>query len=357
MNRIRSLDGLRGFAALYVVLGHYGNSAGIPFRFSFFRWFSFASGSSVPLFFCLSGFLIHQIYQGHKLKEQFFHTNFYLRRLFRILPLWWAILICAKLIEDQSYPTFFYYFTFGFGIFPKFYWGIMAIGWSLFVEEVFYLLFPFVSPFLTTWTNAIKWFLAAALLSSAWLTWASKLGVPTDYSFISLFPLAKFQFFFLGIAYSIYRGVRNQEPSEGKWKITFLDILALLTFFSAPLGLPSMPEELSVALIAIATLEPGTFLGRIFRFPLLCWWGRHCYFIYLSGNLILWNLNSVHGSVIDFFHLNGTTGEINILIRMALFLAVVSPLAAFSSFILEKPLQKIGLRLIKRREAAFQAKN
>jgi peptidoglycan/LPS O-acetylase OafA/YrhL len=87
---LTELAGLRGLAALCVVLYHVGNLTGI--RPALIR----SGGPTLDLFFLLSGFvLIHQYERRRELQPEtdvkttsrFYFSHFYLRRFFRIAPL------------------------------------------------------------------------------------------------------------------------------------------------------------------------------------------------------------------------------------------------------------------------------
>jgi peptidoglycan/LPS O-acetylase OafA/YrhL len=90
--RIPALDGLRGIAILLVLLWH------SIFHVSFNHHplmnrlvgIGSLSWSGVDLFFVLSGFLIGGILLDNRDSPRFFKT-FYLRRAYRILPLYFAV--------------------------------------------------------------------------------------------------------------------------------------------------------------------------------------------------------------------------------------------------------------------------
>jgi peptidoglycan/LPS O-acetylase OafA/YrhL len=119
---------------------------GFLFEFLSLTW------SGVDLFFVLSGFLIVGILLDAKGGEFYFST-FYIRRAFRILPLYIVVLVLFIILRGiisndwlfleslplWSYFTFtqnFFMHQYGFG--PN--W--LAVTWSLAVEEQFYLILP-----------------------------------------------------------------------------------------------------------------------------------------------------------------------------------------------------------------------
>lgn len=166
--RIQALDGLRGIAILLVLSWHlvfekYQNSNPLPRLFALggLTW------SGVDLFFVLSGFLIGGILLDVKDSARYFKT-FYLRRAFRILPLYGLITGVYVLyhlflapepskIPLISYPTFTQNFWMAYlGVLGT---AGMAVTWSLAVEEQFYLTIPVLVRKLTRtrlcWTLAL----------------------------------------------------------------------------------------------------------------------------------------------------------------------------------------------------------
>jgi peptidoglycan/LPS O-acetylase OafA/YrhL len=104
--RILKLDGLRGATIAMVVLLHYFycyhgethrpsgfiRSAHVNFeQFIALRW------TGVDLFFVLSGFLIGGILLDARSSPSYFKT-FYLRRFYRIIPLYYDWIVCYLLV-------------------------------------------------------------------------------------------------------------------------------------------------------------------------------------------------------------------------------------------------------------------
>ncbi|HET9958311.1 MAG TPA: acyltransferase, partial [Polyangiaceae bacterium] len=141
---IPSLDGIRAFSFLIVFLSHAGLSGIVPGHFG------------LTLFFFLSGYLITTL-----MRVEFDTTSnvsfkqFYLRRVLRILPPFYLVLIAATLLSlsgflggEVTWRGFGFqaahltnYYIIGHG-----WWTGLAPGtwvyWSLAVEEHFYFVFP-----------------------------------------------------------------------------------------------------------------------------------------------------------------------------------------------------------------------
>jgi len=158
---IPALDGLRGIAIILVMVHHftyYRPTSGIDALIGdvlFFGW------TGVDLFFVLSGFLITGILLDTRDGGRYF-TSFYARRILRIFPLYYLVLFLALVVlprfpavqsvligQDDSvdlpsqWPYWLYMTNFsiaGRG------WvhGWVDVGWSLAIEEHFYLVWPLV---------------------------------------------------------------------------------------------------------------------------------------------------------------------------------------------------------------------
>jgi peptidoglycan/LPS O-acetylase OafA/YrhL len=146
LDRYPELDGLRAVAAFAVLVGHlYPRSTWVVDGFHFGRF-------GVDLFFILSGFLIVNILlqgragieRGRSLAGQL--KNFYVRRVLRIFPLYFGILLVFGVLRYGTVPSQFWWhatytsnygtalYGINFGNFEHF--------WSLCVEEQFYLVIP-----------------------------------------------------------------------------------------------------------------------------------------------------------------------------------------------------------------------
>src|SRR5271165_300667 len=151
--RVPQLDGVRGIAILLVMLVN--TTEKYP---ALHLQRAFADGwMGVDLFFVLSGFLITGILLDAKVSQHYFR-NFYIRRVLRILPLYYAVLLFmfllvpllrpseAHVVFERSspwwaYPLFLQNFLVAL---PTQAVGPLGASWSLAIEEQFYLIWPLV---------------------------------------------------------------------------------------------------------------------------------------------------------------------------------------------------------------------
>lgn len=189
MRRFPGLDGLRALAATMVIFFHFGGP----------NWTWLSGWVGVYLFFVLSGFLITTLL----LREQdrtgrISLSNFYLRRVFRILPPYLVILggiiafvlLRAEFLERGFPRALKYYLTFMNEFFPStadhaadnFFSG----SWTLGIEEKFYLVWPFLLVAIGIGAAKRKFLLVAAAmavllalvpLTSGWTLEGSKVAI------------------------------------------------------------------------------------------------------------------------------------------------------------------------------------
>ena len=102
--KIAEIEGLRGIAILLVTIHHFWPSSGDIYQtlspIAHLGWIG------VDLFFVISGFLIGGILIDTKNKEHYFR-NFYVRRVLRIFPLYYAFVIGLFIIINSSIMNFF----------------------------------------------------------------------------------------------------------------------------------------------------------------------------------------------------------------------------------------------------------
>jgi peptidoglycan/LPS O-acetylase OafA/YrhL len=157
--RIPELDGIRGMAILMVLVYHFvyqGNQAILPHKLAGLLSFGW---SGVDLFFVLSGFLIGGILLDARDSANYFKV-FYVRRFYRILPLYGALCLLSVAVAYAHLSThtwmfegevpWYAYLTFGQNFWIAKVGGtanaghIMLVTWSLAVEEQLYLTLPYV---------------------------------------------------------------------------------------------------------------------------------------------------------------------------------------------------------------------
>jgi peptidoglycan/LPS O-acetylase OafA/YrhL len=153
MKRVPELDGLRGVAVLLVLIHNTCMSPSLHLGLLVTNgWMG------VDLFFVLSGFLITGILRDSRRSEGYF-KRFYARRCLRIWPLYYSVLLFMFVIvpfirPSEAYTVFnarsspwwsYLLFVQNFLVpVPTMATGLLAVTWSLAIEEQFYLVWPLV---------------------------------------------------------------------------------------------------------------------------------------------------------------------------------------------------------------------
>src|SRR5262249_41446351 len=144
------LDVLRGFAILAVMFHHIGKDVPALHLEGIGRY----GWTGVDLFFVISGFLITRILMEAKTKPHYFR-NFYARRVLRIWPMYFALLLFAFALLPLAMPTLrarifaeahpwqaYLFFVQNLFSVKEIAFGPVGVTWSLAIEEQYYLLWP-----------------------------------------------------------------------------------------------------------------------------------------------------------------------------------------------------------------------
>ena len=175
-SRVRShlpaVDGVRGVAILLVMLTHTWQMPKVSWPDRCVSFLVSIGWSGVELFFVLSGFLITGILLDSKGGRHYFR-NFYLRRILRIFPLYYAMLavifVAATVLPHSVAPSLgnangqllwyvFHLSNLSMAAHRSVAGPLLSVTWSLSVEEQFYVAWPFV-----VWVLPRPWLLRLCL--------------------------------------------------------------------------------------------------------------------------------------------------------------------------------------------------
>jgi peptidoglycan/LPS O-acetylase OafA/YrhL len=170
MNYKIQIDGLRFFAIISVMIGHWMAWETQNPVLKHTPW-----GHGVILFFVISGFLITGILLNQKEQVETGSTTFgkaiktfYIRRFFRIFPIYYLLLFYLYYIDyPKARELFVWLVTYTTNIYQGItneYIGNFSHFWSLAIEEQFYILWPFLI-LLIPKKHLMKFFIAVMVLS------------------------------------------------------------------------------------------------------------------------------------------------------------------------------------------------
>ena len=297
------INGLRAIAVMSVVLFHLG----LPFVPGGFL--------GVDIFFVISGYLITSIILLDKKNNQFSLLTFYIKRLRRILPALYAMLVFSTMMayftlspnDGRDYyqslvATILFNSNTLFYLEHSNYFGLTAEykpllhTWSLGVEEQFYLFYPLLLLALFTLKRpkaVLLWVAALVLLSFAVMLWGYSYDAGAAFY---LLPARSWELLLGGaVALHLYvRGGNTFTSSVAQCGSLFGFLLIIYTIILYDLSVHSIDFFLLVSTVGTALLilfiSPQTFIGK-----LLC--NKAFVFIGLiSYSLYLW-----HQPIIAFY--------------------------------------------------------
>lgn len=169
MKRYVGLDSLRGIAPLLLVVLHVKGIPKLEVSDEIGRIVGFF-GAGVPLFYALSAFSLMVGYH-EKLQSPGGLLHFYIRRIFRILPLFYTLLVFWVFVRKFYFnaETNFFLMSLNylcvFGLIPGQQEGLVWASWSFGVEMLFYIIFPLALIASRTLVSSFIVFLATLVIS------------------------------------------------------------------------------------------------------------------------------------------------------------------------------------------------
>jgi peptidoglycan/LPS O-acetylase OafA/YrhL len=355
------VDGLRGIAILMVVLVHVTQyavalpwGAQAPYHFSWSRRYVDAGATGVQLFFILSAFTLYASSQRRYLTDRLPVRSFYVRRAFRILPLWWLAVAYWAIQKDSPLDAVAAQATFLFGFFrgnPVF--DIVPGGWSLFVEETFYLLLPLLFARVRSLRTAIWLLIVLVVVAVVWTHVGNAIpAFDSENSFVELFPLAQWFPFAAGIVvYYLLRhpdiGVEWLERRGVRQGLTLATAVAIVGFIGVPSEVALLPTA-ALFLLVLASVSSRSLFGRLTRVRLLMLFGRYCYSIYLMHFIVLDLLDARIIRGLTDLHLNGAPLELRIVVTFIPISAICLALGVVSYNAIELTCVRAGRRVVAR---------
>lgn len=172
------IDALRGIAILGVVLVH--SSQSVSPSQETLAWFMGEGARGVQLFFVASAITLYMSWVARRSGETAPVRNFYIRRFFRIAPMFYLAILAYVLVDGGS-PSYWapngiaWWFVpvtaaFLHGLHPETITSVVPGGWSIAVEMSFYAVLPWVASHVRSLKSGL-FFLFASLVLCAINLW------------------------------------------------------------------------------------------------------------------------------------------------------------------------------------------
>jgi peptidoglycan/LPS O-acetylase OafA/YrhL len=326
--------------------------------------------AGIPLFFIISAFTLY-LSLDSKVGEGKRFIKFYLRRFFRIAPLFYVLLILVAindLITEKglaSWSNILANITFTFNLIPQYSASLFQGGWTVGVEMLFYLLLPLIFIKVNSLGRSILLFigfywlcqeikpLLAAIIGENTMT-------STNYYYYNFFHWA--DIFPLGIiCYLIYKHHLPRIKSEYHTALAFcmfmLSLIILFLFIdNIPLsyklfdlyeplaGLTSLLNMSPIAIVLMVlsqSLAPNRFIvNRFTRF-----FGTISYSLYLTHPFIIETLKPAY---LYFYDHTICPTDVILFLCVFLTLLIAAPISLLTYHLIETPGIMIGKTVMKR---------
>jgi peptidoglycan/LPS O-acetylase OafA/YrhL len=301
--RFQDLDGLRALAALAVVLYHMALWLPVPealwaARFTHVLSFGRTGGPlGVTVFFILSGFLITYLMMDERRRTGRLHIGrFYMRRILRIWPLYFAtlaisFLLCEPVAADGNVTRSMYLLflaNFDHILRGEPACGMLGVQWSVCVEEQFYLIWPLFFALLGH-RRSFPWAMLAVFVASSMFAFASE-----DFAVRYYHLFSTMRYLVCGglLAYAAFQHGGTLRRTLAQFPVSIHAVLyacgigLLFIAGSLPMGawrsilMHVLPIVFFTYVLAHQTHGPPSWL-HLRNFPLLGRLGRASYGLYL----------------------------------------------------------------------------
>lgn len=323
------LDGLRVVSILIVFISHMGDAWLAPFE----------GGLGVIIFFVISGFLITSLLiREERLKGRVSIQRFYVRRVFRIVPLYMLALGATALLvalglgvgSGDFWQRLPWLLTFN-GDFVAY--GTFVHSWSIGIEEKFYLVWPLLAFSAGAIVRARVWTAIALVLFCSIAAYVPPIGYFGTYTAIALGCV-------MSIAMHSGRTFDALRAVAGGWWTGIFTALAIAAFLldgASPFtGAGHIPFAVAVTLVFPALILGNGWLSRALSWGPLAHIGKRTYAIYLF-----------HVFAIDVVNIAipaGATSAPLGMLRLGLALGLTYLVAEVLYFTVEQPMIRLGRR-------------
>ena len=351
------VDSLRGIAILLVVLLHTGQ-AGSACAYFPTELITFVDNGQfgVQLFFIVSSYTLMLSYYSRK-DEAFATRNFFVRRFFRIAPLYY-LAICYYAFQNFIGFSFFstghvqnavsvkelvanLFFLNGFR--PTWINHLVPGGWSIAIEFTFYLILPLLCQKINNINKAVT-LVCITLLISSLLNLNHVLGatILNSNNFLYWYFPHQLPIFALGIL-AFFISCGDQQVSSKSWLF-----IAFTIFAYCYLAVPYYFVYCLVFVILLLVLTRHEI--KWIANSVTAYIGKVSFSIYLVHFAVLYWLERF--SALDVIRTTGLASSLaNFAFRYTVVLAGTIAVSHFTYHYIEVVFQKLGKRFIKTSEA------
>lgn len=357
------IDALRGLAILAVVLVHAHVAA--PPASPWLQTLMAAGARGVQLFYIASALTLCMSWEFRAPHEHAPLRNFYLRRWFRIAPMFYVAIAAYVMLHGLA-PRYFapngvewYYIPltalFLNGFHPEMVTAVVPGGWSIVVEMTFYLVLPLLVTRFRGFTALVALVVFSLVLDrvtgrifrSVYLPMypSNQSYLVDNFTFLNFF--GQFPVFAVGMfAYWVFRRHQMLKVELAVGVALFAGWVLILVKLAGASAAQVLSLHITMGVaFALLALTLALYPTRVLVNPLTRWIGRLSFSMYLT-----------HFAVLDAFAALGISarfgrGDVTALLHYGCVVAVTAGVSWVCYRAIERPGIDAGRRLIDRLEA------
>jgi len=355
-NHLDYVDALRGLAILSVIMAHanhYGKTTS-----NIIGDFANTGAMGVQLFYLASAFTLFLSMKSRMSKEKYPTRNFFIRRFFRIAPMYYIAIIyylwqnglgAQYWLGDATHISVTnilsnVFFLHGFN--PYWINSIVPGGWSIAVEMMFYAILPFLFLKIKNIYQAFN-FLTITILANFILRMILKKFDPTNSvdlwdNYLYFYLPNQLPVFTLGIM-MFFIIIERQSLKEISGKSLLILSFVLLGQLFIGKSILSSPVIFGTGFLTLA-IAISRYKFKLIVNPIITYIGKISFSMYLVHFAVLNWLMNFH--LIDFVR-NET---FNYCIRLTLVVILTMIFSTFFYHTIEIPFQKTGKKIINKIE-------
>lgn len=317
MDKIKSIESLRGFAALVVAIYHFPSTSFLYLKYGYL---------GVNFFFVLSGFIITYVYFSkiNSIKDLYLFQK---KRFFRVYPVHFLMIFVVLLIQILKYFVIEYtelpYGGKAFGdwytlkdfilnifllqsIFDYGYWlSWNGVAWSISTEFYTYIIFGFILLF--SKNNKIILFIILLGYLISYFVFNDQL----DSLFNAVFLQCIFSFFCGSITFLIYLIIiKKIRLNDIFFLIILLSILVYTKIFFVN-KIPNLNIIFSILILSVLILEEKSTILKILNYKYFVLLGTVSYSFYMIHQAFLYLYIQVLKFLIKVDFVSGTDGIVS----------------------------------------------
>lgn len=350
--RYEGLDQLRGILAFSVMIFHYVEWQDIILPWHIQKPLELLGIYAVSTFYTLSGCALFIVYRNRTIDKEFYR-EFWIKRIFRIVPLFWLASLLAILTQNESLDIWKLFLNFSLlfsWLAPEAYYATGA--WSIGNEWAFYTLFPLI-----LWASRSRFNIAIlSVVTCAITAWFAFFVISpsislTDQWKIYIHPLNQVILFVSGILlgrFVVKANISNKLPIKVYLSVILFIAISYFTNISECVSGLYRFILIGICLVCCqgfsVTLLKHGIISKILTFL-----GTISYTVYLIHPLMHHAMSKVIGKIDSMLQADVLSQEIR---SGSVFYGSILATLVISSVIylkLEKPAIRFGRRLTDRK--------